>query len=77
MDIPTAVTIVCIVGILGLVLVLSRGKTISNWIKHENHRTSGCSSHDSANDDSPDMSSRDVVDFKAKVDLDCDKRKRG
>ena len=75
MDIPTAVTIVCIVGILGLVLVLSRGKTISNWYKHENHKTTGGSSHDSTSDDSLDMHDQHVVDFKTNLDIDCDKRK--
>ena len=76
MDIPTAVTIICIVGILGIVLSLSRRITISNWLKNENHRTTGGSCHGPSDGDSPDMSSRDLVDFKTDVDLDCDKRKR-
>ena len=76
MDIPTAVTIVCIVGILGIVLSLSRRISISNWIKNENHRTTGVDSHDSSDSDSPDMSSPHTVDFKTDVDLDCDKRRK-
>jgi len=67
--------IVCVVGILGLVLVLSRGKTTSNWYKHENHRTSGVDSHDAPDSSSPDMSSPHVVDIRTKVN--DAKRKRG
>ena len=69
-----AVVAICVIGVLALVAILSRGKSISNWYKHENPRTSGKSRHCSTGGDTTDDVNRNVVDFKA--DIDCDKRKR-
>lgn len=68
-----AIVAICVIGLLALVAILSRGKSISNWYKHENHRTSGKSRHCSTGGDTIDDVNRNVVDFQTDIDL---KRKR-
>ena len=67
----------CVAGVLGLVALLSRGKTFFNWRKDEKHEVTDGRYNRTGGGDSTSGDSPNVVDFRTDVDLKNRRRKNG